>query len=48
MKASLRYERYRGLSVHYRVTGKFSKIPPLKIKRGKGSYEAEKYDIKAA
>ena len=48
MKASLRYERYRGLSVHYRVTGKFSKIPPLKIKRGKGSYEAERYDIKAA
>ena len=48
MKASLRYERYRGLSVHYRVTGKFSKIRPLKIKKGKGSYEAEKYDIKAA
>ena len=48
MKASLRYERYRGLSVHYRVTGKFSKICPLKIERGKGSYEAEKYDIKAA
>jgi len=48
MKASLRYERYRGLSVHYRVTGRFSKIPPLKIKREKGSYEAERYNIKAA
>jgi hypothetical protein len=44
MKASLRYERYRGLSVHYRVTGKFSKIPPLKIKREKGRRKTSEAD----